>query len=812
MNSLLAAIADFFLLGSGRAGLHPGDAGVEFGFARPLPAWGWLLVLIGAGVLAGWSYRRLAGGRPARAALAVLRASVLAAIVLVISGPQLVRPNDRVERDWVLVLVDRSASMTIPDAPAGQSRTTREEQLRAALDASGPMWSGLSRAHDVVWMGFDRGAFDLRASPDGAPDLGRPEGRGTSLGAALDQALRRAAARPVSGVVILSDGRSTDEPDHAAIRRLQADHIPVVTVPLGSPEPVTDLAIDSAEAPSMAFIRDTVPVQVRIERLGAGEGAAPAEPARAEVELVDRATGIVLDRQPAVFSGDEARVSLKAHPDQAGQASWLVRLIPAGPDLIPANNQASLSVELVDRPLRVVYFDGYPRWEYRYIKNLLVREKSISSSSLLLAANRRSVQEGDVTLDAIPRSQEEWARFDVVILGDVRPEMFSREQMEQLREHVASRGGGLLWIGGPGATPVAWSQSPLADLLPFRIADPQSGGVLVKAWSEPVTMARTELAARLGLLELADTGAPDAGADPGWPSRLSDPATGWSNLRWAQRIDAGAIKPTAEVLATLTPASAPGGSAGGSPAVLSMRYGAGRVLYVATDETWRWRYARGEALQERFWLPLIRMQGRESLARSAKPATLEAAPRRALVEQPVRIALRLLDQSLVDQRLPAITVRVEPARQDPAGREAAEGPAPVQLRLALEDEGTGRAITQTYSTTWLPAEPGRYTATVSEPTLASLRLTAPIEVSYPDDELRRPRTDHALLARLSQETTGKVLEPDALSSLPGLLPKRDLRIAGAPDVETLWDRPMVLAVLLGLLTVEWVGRKLIQLS
>lgn len=321
-------------------------------------------------------------------------------------------------------------------------------------------------------------------------------------------------------------------------------------------------------------------------------------------------------------------------------------------------------------------------------------------------------------------------------------------------------------------------------------------------------MARTELASRLGVLELADPGASsgDAGRDPMWPARLSDPATGWSLLRWSQRIDPAAVKPTAEVLATLTPASTPEGSASATPAVLSMRYGAGRVLYVATDETWRWRYARGEALQERFWLPLIRMQGRESLARSARPATLEASPRRGLVEQPVRIAARMLDQSLVDQRLPSVGIRIE--RLDATGEES----PPITLRLAMEDDGAERSITQTFSATWLPTEPGKYVATVVEPTLASLKLTASIEVAYPDDELRRPRTDHALLMRLSQATAGRVVDPGSLSILPGLLPKRDLRVAGAPDIETLWDRPMVLAVLLGLLAAEWAGRKLIQLA
>jgi hypothetical protein len=805
LNDFVSAIVNFFLMGSGRSGLRPGDPGVEFSFARPLPAWGWLLVLVGAVVLAGWSYRRQVGARWARSTLAGVRAGVLVALVLVVSGPQLVRPNDRVERDWVLVLVDRSASMTIPDAPGadGQGRETRDEQLARALERSRPMWSALAADRDVVWMGFDRGAFDLQPGMDGVAELGEPAGRGTSLGAALEQALRRAAARPVSGVVILSDGRSADEPGRAALRRLQAEHIPVVTVPLGSAEPVTDLAVESVAAPVMAFLNDLVPVQVRIERLGGdAEGASGGA-----VELVDKTTGIVLDRQVVDMQGDSAVVVLKARPEAAGRAAWVVRLTPDGPDLIAGNNSGEAVLELVDRPLRVVYFDGYPRWEYRYIKNLLVREKSIASSALLLAANRRSVQEGGVILGALPRTAEEWARFDVVMIGDVRPEMFSREQLEQLKEHVAVRGGGLLWIGGPGATPAAWGDTPLGELLPFRLASAQTGEAMVRAWTEPVTMTRTELAARLGVLELADPAAAAGGAedDAGWPSRLSDPATGWSKLRWAQRIEPEAVKPTAEVLATVNPVSAPEGSAGATPAVLSMRYGAGRVLYVGTDEIWRWRYARGEALPERFWLPLIRMQGRESLARSARPAMLEVAPRRALIEQPVRIALRLMDQSLVDQRLPSVTVRI--ARTG----EGAEDTQPIQVRLALEDGGSSRN-TQTYSTTWLPTEPGSFAVSVIEPTLVSMGLSAPVEVAYPDDEMRRPRTDHALLAALSADTGGAVVDAEMLSSLPGLLPKRDLRIAGIPDVETLWDRPMVLAVLLGLLTVEWVGRKLLQLA
>lgn len=831
MNDLLNRIL-------GLSGMGFGQEGVEFGFARPIPAWGWVLAALVAGALAAWSYWRLSGGWRARIALAGLRGLVLLFLFLLIAGPQLVRPNERVEKDWVLVLLDRSASMTIADAPADNGgRQTRENQLRDAITTHWPAFAALAKDRTVQWLGFDSGVFDLslKGDPSAPADLqsgdaqppgrsvlefGNPAGRRTALGAALDQALARAAARPISGIVILSDGRSIDEPGRLAMRRLQAERIPVYTVPLGSPDAITDLSVQRAEAPAMAFVNDTVPVGVEIERLGAG---VPGQALTGRVQLIDKLTGRMLDEKPIPTSDEEwqdqrARVTLTCRPDQAGKFEWTVRVVPDTPDLIEQNNQAELAIELVDRPLRVVYFDGYPRWEYRYLKNLLIRERSIQSSVLLLASNRQYLQEGDVLLETLPRSPEDWAKFDVIVMGDLPAALFSREQLEQLREHVAVRGAGLLWIGGPGSTPGAWRDSPLADLLPFSLGAgaPEASGQSVRAYEEPVVMSRAPAAKRLNLMELGET------AEEGWPARLSDPATGWSQLQYAQRIDPAWIKPTAEVLAIFTPVSAaqrsaepadagggaPGASAGSqaasTPAVLSMRYGAGRVLYVATDEIWRWRYARGEALPERFWLPLLRLQGRESLARASRPAVLEVSPRRAEVEQPVRVSVRILDQALADAAPPSLTARIRRAQ-------TSSGPA-TQTDLTLAPEpATGGHTGRSYATTWVPAEPGHYRIDVTDAALSGAALGGELEVSLSDDELRHPEADHALLAHLSDQTEGQVLTASRLSELPDLLPKREVHIAGAPDIQSLWDRPLSLVLLLLLLSLEWVGRRMIKL-
>lgn len=81
----------------------------------------------------------------------------------------------------------------------------------------------------------------------------------------------------------------------------------------------------------------------------------------------------------------------------------------------------------------------------------------------------------------------------------------------------------------------------------------------------------------------------------------------------------------------------------------------------------------------------------------------------------------------------------------------------------------------------------------------------------PDDELRRPEADHALLTSLAQETGGTVLSEGMIDRLPSVLPRREVRTVSLARQETLWDRPGVLGVLIGLLTLEWVLRRVIRL-
>jgi hypothetical protein len=498
-------------------------------------------------------------------------------------------------------------------------------------------------------------------------------------------------------------------------------------------------------------------------------------------------TELVRAEIPAGSADKVEHVTLIAQPQLAGEATWQIVVETDPPDLITDNNTKTFLIELIDRPLRVLFVEGYPRWEYRYLKNLLIREKSIESSVMLISADRDFAQEGNQPITRLPRSPEEFAPFDVLVLGDVPGSFFSPEQLDMMRDHVAERGAGLLWIGGERYTPRTYSGTALADLLPLR------GSLTVPVIGTPVNLVPTELAERLGLLQLAaDEQAP-------WPTELADPTSGWSSLYWAQRIEPGRLKPTAEVLAE-TSRQFRGANL---PLVIQMRYGAGQIIYVATDEIWRWRYGRGELMPERFWVQIIRRLGRESLAGSEEAATLDVMPRRLTTSQVMQIELELLDAQLFDETRVSVSAVVETAD----GRPVAE----IELRRQDDPSSTDRKSTVGFAASYRPGVTGQLRVRVDDPTLNGLRLTVPVEVFAPEDELRRPETDHGLLEALAAQTGGEVLPPDELGELAELLPNRSVRTIN-PLTERIWDTPLVFGLVLLLLTFEWVGRKVVRLA
>lgn len=812
MNDLLNKL---FGLNTNNGSVGFGSPSAELSFVHPTPSWVILSVLCFLAILAWWSYRSSSESLTLRASMGITRLATMFILFVLALGPMIEQSTIHTEEDWAMILLDRSGSMSTQDAPrrstdssvvemATQSLVSREQQLIDMLNDADKSWDDLATSKRVVWMGAGIQTNEIGiGNPPRADQLDEPVQSGTNLGSSIQSALDVSATRPVSSLVLVSDGRSFDTVSPELINKLESALIPVFVVPMGNTQAIRDIGIARVEYPGAVFADDMMPMRVLLNSTGIDDQHLIASPY--QIELRDHSTGEVLTATPilaehlgSASDGASSWVTLSHTPDIIGESEFDIVITSSSPnaqsnspvDLNTTNNQATANVRVVDRPMRVLYIDGYPRWEHRYLKNLLLRERSIQSSSILLASSRRFIQEGDELVAAIPTTLDEWEPYDVIILGDVRSELFTDQQLETLLEHVSSRGAGVLWIAGPGATPSSWIDSPLAPLLPLR-RDAGGSQSTYTLWDSPVVMRSTPEADRLGVLGLNDQ-------RTGWLDRLSDPSTGWSKIQWAQMLDTSSLKPGVTVLAHAQ-SIGDGFDAGafnqGAPIITSLRSGGGRSIYIGTDEIWRWRYGRGEDLPERFWLPLIRSLGRGTIDRRAAPAALSISPTTPLPDKPAQITLRLFEQSLIDSTPEQVRIELTSALIH-------DEPVEVTLR------GSG----DTRVGTWIPERPGSYTASPMGSDLTLSSIESQVRVLDLSDEQRLLDTDHAFLEQLALQTGGQVIAPEDFNTIPSLMPNRTRTVSSPPIQASLWDRPIILITLVLMLAIEWIGRRVLRLA
>lgn len=756
-----------------------GGADSAVGFARPISAWVWIAAFMVLGTLVWMSYRGLSGPRWARVTLGCVRWSIVAGLFALALGPQIQRSRTLIEPDRVIVLLDTSGSMNSPEINQDGTTTTRGRILSDLLDANASVFEQLAKDSSLDAYSFTNHTTKLPALPVINPETIVPNAS-TALGISIQSALSAAGTNPISGIVVFSDGQSHDQPSPALLETLISSGIPVITVPIGSSDRVHDASIRMIESPHAVFAKDRVPISIQANADGYDEGDEML------LELVDQDTGLTLASTTEIV-GDQPLINadlshIFADP---GTQNVFVRLTPHGssPDLVSDNNQQPIELRVVSEPMRVLYIDGQPRWEYRYLKNILMRESTINATTMLLASDRRFIEEGQPMSGPIPDSLEKWEPFDVVILGDVRPDLFSPAQLNALKEHIETRGGGLLWIAGEGATPTAWAGSDLAPLLPMLSG--KSNSISNDSFRpEPVVMQITELATRVGLLaqdeQSADT-----------PSVVSDPDAGWTILRWNSSVPLDDLKPGVSTLALAQTLDGNSNNA----LVTSMRYGGGQIGFVGTDEIWRWRYGRGEDLPEQFWLPLIRTLARGTIARRASPAALSISPTRITPGSDVRATLEIFDSAIIETLPQQITASLRSLSTSQP-----------ETQITLSGIGSRR------STLWTPTEPGVYSLSFAHPLIGSDPITKTVHVYAAWDESTNPNTDHKALEELSAKTNGQTLSADQLNELPNILPNRTRITILPPQTTALWDRPIILVMLMLLLSIEWIGRRSLRLA
>lgn len=802
MNGLLE-----WLLDLERVRLDQGSPALELD--HPPPAWVMLAGFVAIVVLVGLVYRYERGGPWLRMGMATLRASVLLLVLGLLARPSLVLRRERVDPSVVAVVVDSSASMAEKDVRRGDAESDRYAAAMSILldpptDASASPAGGmelLRKRHRVELWTFADAARRVAWSADvAALDALRrttaPDGGQTDAAAALEQVYDRTQGARVAGVILLSDGRQTrtSAADRfiAAARERQA---PVYAVPIGSPLRKLDIEVGPVQADDDVFLKDIVSVQARL--LLTAAGAASEIPVR----LVDTATGVVLDERPARFrAGDSptenqsgpgetaepsdessreawADVELRFRPTAAGRLALRVEAQPLPDETETANNAVDVIVRVHDEKLRLLYVEGPPRYEYRFLKNALLREPTVASSCLLLDATASFVQEGTDPIRAFPVSPGELSNYDVVMLGDVdvRGDWLSPSQMAMLVDFVGQRGGGLAFLAGERAMPQRLAGTPLERLLPVRIdraAPPPGGGPITRAF----VLSPTIEGRRHPLLRLEVDPAEN---DATWAAM--------PGLYWYARVLG--VKPGAEVLAVHPNEST---AEGPMPLLAAGRFGNGRTLFVGSDDLWRWRREQGEAFHEGFWLNALRYLAGQARWKASRLWRLEADRRVVDAAHAATFRLTARDPEAA-AGLSEVSLRVDNAAGEPVAR--------VKLERRAADRPEFEGVLH-------PARAGVFTATAEIPGAApgDEPPSRTITVRPFDPERRDTRADPAFLRRLTEQTGGRSVSPAEFATLCEEIPDRSVHLSD-DLTEPLWDTRLALAAMILLLSAEWIVRK-----
>jgi hypothetical protein len=798
---------EFFLriLGLGTpAGERLAEGRLFFVRAWPL----WLAVLAVAGIVAWTVFFYNREGERARAiqraVMAGLRVAAILVLLLVFFQPMLALSREETTQSVVALLIDRSRSMGIHDR--WQSDEARQRMVRAVGAADGDRLSRaealdrilrrpdvnlvrrLRQRHQVRAYGFGSdvraltgevaGTLAQDASPSAtepatavqstAPPatLDKPDpalAEATKLGEALDRTLSDMAGQPAAGIVLFSDGAHNLGEDPVAVaRKAAARGVPIYTVGLGESQPPRDLAITSMLVDDVVRKGDEVTVSVALKQRGYDGHSVP---------LTLRQDGRVLAQTTLRFKPGSTRqeAALTFTPMIPGQYTLSVA-VPVQPDeLSHTNNTREVPIRVVDKKLRILYLESGPRWEYRYLKNAILRDPTIQFSCMLLDSDASLGGEGNVPIYGFPTNRDDLFKFDIVILGDVAREHISLTQLQVLKAFVQDRGGSLVVIAGERAMPWEYRGTPLEELLPVVLPDQREDFVT----EEPFRPMLTAAGRKHPMMLIADR--PEASAAL------------WAQLPgmyWCGVVPRA--KPGATVLAVHPTRS---NADGKLPLMATQKTGEGTCFLSLVDSTWLWRYRRGDKYFYRFWGQVLRSMTPHELPGENRFAKLTTDRTTYALGEPIVLRARLLTSSFHPVRDPSVPVEV--VRDDGT-----------VLAVKLQSVPGTPGI---YEAEWLPQRPGRYRASI-RPTGGTTRVSTQFAVEESQLEYESPEQNRALLKQVAAISGGAYVQPDEVAKLPERIRDRSTVTRSRVEHE-LWDTPLPLALFTLFIVGEWVLRK-----
>jgi uncharacterized membrane protein len=739
------------------------------------PKWVLVFLIVAAAAVLAWLIRsRLSHAAPLvrswRAWVIWGLQTALAALVLVLLWqPAITIAELKPQQNIIAVLVDDSRSMAITE-----DGSTREAQAVQALQNG--VLASLNKS-------FQTRLYRVDASPARMNDVKEiaPSAPSTRIGDSLKQLSEETSDLPVGAVVLLSDGGdNSGDLDADTINALRARHIPVHTVGFGREKAAHDIEMDDAVVAPRALSGSRIAAKITFHNHGyAG--------AKVNLTVRDVSTGqakVLAGRTVTLGSeGNLQTETLLFDVGGAGARTLQLAMAPLPGEENTANNTLTRVVNVGSDPRRILYIEGEPRWEYKFIRQGEEDDRMVNIVSIVRTSENKIYRQGisdpqKELVDGFPSRPEELFAYQGLIIGSVEAGYFTPNQQELIREFVDRRGGGLLLLGGEFAlADGAWNTSKLTDLFPTYL--PTQAGTFHREQDPKNGMTHTTV-------ELAP-----AGMDSIITRLVDDPAANaakWKKLPWLMDYeDPGVPKSGATVLANMI---TPEGRA--LPLLITENFGRGRTAIMATGGSWRWQMSSplGDTAHDLFWQQLLRWVASDTPGR-----VQVSVPAQMLFDNgSVKISAEVRDQ----QYNPAPDAKVEAHILGPSGVTALVEMSPVpdnpgQFQAVWSAPKTGAYLTEVTAQRADPTT-GKF-AELGRDVLTFQRMDGVAENFHTEQ-------NRELLERLATQTGGQYWKPADLGKLASRIPFSQAGVT-MRETKDLWNLPLVFLVLIALRFSEW---------
>ncbi|HEV2688908.1 MAG TPA: glutamine amidotransferase [Bryobacteraceae bacterium] len=724
------------------------------------PLWLLLLSLLAAAALLGWTIwnRRHAVAPsmrgPRTVAVWVLQTFLVCLLLFLLWQPAMSVATLRPQQNIVAVVIDDSKSMGTQE----DGRTRKDEALKTL---NGGLIKSLQAKFQVRL--YRLGEHLQRIEKLDQLNASDPA---THIGDNLKDVLADAATLPIGAVVLLSDGAdNTGGIDLETISEIKRQRIPIHTVGFGREQMAHDVEVTDVQLPVKSLAKSRLQAAVSFHQHGYGGDKA---------KLTVRESGKILASRDIVLKGDGAAQTEQVlfNAGEAGVKNLEFGIDPLNGEENRNNNQQTRVLNVDNAKPRVLYMEGEPRWDYKFLRRAVEDDKNIDIFGIVRTTqNKVYTQAPDSSAEFLktgfPTKVEDLFGFQGLILGSVEANYFTPAQQELIQQFVDRRGGGLLFLGGRASlADGGYEKAPFTDLLPVHLPNRKNTFHREPAYPELASAGRDSLICRI---------------DENPDSNVAR----WKKLPYLMDFqEAGSPKPGALVLADMTV------SGRKLPLLITQKYGRGRTAVFATGGDWRWQMLQPleDMSHEIFWRQLLRW-----LVSDTPTRLVASTPRAVLLDDGhAHLRAEIRDTTF----LPTSDAQVEARIVGPDGATQS-----IELHPDPIEQGV-------YAVDWDASRAGSYVAEVvahrGQQELGRDVVTVRRENGVAENfHLEQNRE---LLEKLSSQTGGRYYRPNEVSKLGEDISYSDAGIT-VRETKDLWDMPVVFFLALLLCCAEWLLRR-----